>query len=101
MCYRFYWILFIVLGFALPVNVPVEYWGESWVNSLLVIGATRLVVTTHVAWLVNSALLVWGLKRGDRLMSAFYNILHYYRLLAYMPKSHTTVIIDRDGIHCM
>lgn len=63
---KFYWILFIVLGLLLPINVPMEYWGESLVNSFLIIGATRLMITTHISWLVNSALLVWGLKKGAK-----------------------------------
>lgn len=101
MYYRFYWILFIVLGLALPIYMAVQYWDESWKYSLLVIGPARLMITTHIAWLMNSALLVWGLKKGDRLMFGFYNVLRYYKLLTNIPKSHATIVIDRDGIYCM
>ncbi|GAB1864918.1 Acyl-CoA Delta(11) desaturase [Camponotus japonicus] len=63
---KFYWVLFIVFGLLLPINVPMEYWGESLVNTFLIIGATRLMITTNISWLVNSALLVWGLERGAK-----------------------------------
>jgi len=63
---KFYWIFFITLGFLLPVNVAVKYLGESYINSFLIIGAARLMITTNISWLVNSALLVWGLKKGDK-----------------------------------
>ncbi|EFN78052.1 acyl-CoA Delta(11) desaturase [Harpegnathos saltator] len=92
---RFYWILFIVLGFLLPVRVPVMYWGESFVNSVLVIGVARLIITTHIAWLVNSALLVWGMKKGARypindnsvffLMKSYW--LNYHYILPWDWKS--------------
>lgn len=102
MLHRFYWLLFIILGILLPVNAPIEYWDESFVNSWLVIGAARLVVATHISWLVNSAALVWGLKKGDRLISYFINtrdtISLIFRLFYKMPKSHGTVLVDEDGI---
>lgn len=63
---KFYWILFIVLGVLLPVNVATDYLDESYTNAFLIIGAARLVVTANISWLVNSALLVWGLKKGDK-----------------------------------
>ncbi|XP_070159131.1 acyl-CoA Delta-9 desaturase [Polyergus mexicanus] len=63
---KFYWILFIVFGLLLPTNVPIEYWNESIINSILIIGAGRLMITTHIAWLVNSALLIWGLEKGAK-----------------------------------
>lgn len=63
---KFYWIFFIVLGLLLPIYVAVEYWDESFTNSFLIIGAARLLIATNISWLVNSALLVWGLKKGDK-----------------------------------
>ncbi|CAL1689307.1 unnamed protein product [Lasius platythorax] len=63
---KLYWILFIVFGLLLPINAPVEYWGESLANSFLIIGAARLMITTNISWLVNSALLVWGLEKGAK-----------------------------------
>lgn len=62
----FYWILFIIFGLLLPINAPLEYWDESMANSFLIIGAARLMITTHISWLVNSALLVWGLEKGAK-----------------------------------
>ncbi|XP_029161007.1 acyl-CoA Delta(11) desaturase [Nylanderia fulva] len=62
---KLYWIFFII-GFLLPINVPSEYFDESLANCFLIIGTARLMVTTHISWLVNSALLVWGLERGAK-----------------------------------
>ncbi|XP_012529365.1 acyl-CoA Delta(11) desaturase [Monomorium pharaonis] len=61
-----YYILFIVFGFLLPINVAIKYCDESYVNAFLIIGAARLLITTNISWLVNSALLVWGLKEGAK-----------------------------------
>ncbi|XP_012215660.1 acyl-CoA Delta-9 desaturase isoform X2 [Linepithema humile] len=89
---KFYWLLFIIFGVLLPINAPIEYWDESFINSWLIIGAARLLITTHISWLVNSAVLVWGLKMGAKLISYFVNmrdtISLIYRLLYKMPKSH-------------
>ncbi|XP_012062686.1 PREDICTED: acyl-CoA Delta(11) desaturase [Atta cephalotes] len=63
---KFYWILFIVLGFVLPIHAAVVYWDESYTNSFLIIGAARLLITTNISWLINSALLIWGLKKGSK-----------------------------------
>ncbi|XP_032666234.1 acyl-CoA Delta(11) desaturase-like [Odontomachus brunneus] len=63
---KFYHILFFVLGLLLPMYVPVTYWDESFWYTFFVIGATRLMITTHISWLVNSALSVWGLQKEDR-----------------------------------
>lgn len=71
-CYRFYWVLFII-SFLLTVNVPIHYWDESVLNAFFVIGAARFVITTNIVWLVNSALLIWGLKKGDRLDILFHS----------------------------
>ncbi|TGZ53154.1 acyl-CoA Delta-9 desaturase-like [Temnothorax longispinosus] len=62
---KFYWIFFL-LGLLVPVYVTIEYLDESYINSFLIIGAARLLITTNISWLVNSALLVWGLKKGDK-----------------------------------
>lgn len=63
---RFYWIFFIVLTLLIPINIPVAYWNESLATSVLIMGATRLMITTNISWLVNSAMLLWGLKKGDK-----------------------------------
>ncbi|XP_020286514.1 acyl-CoA Delta(11) desaturase-like [Pseudomyrmex gracilis] len=63
---KLYWILFIIFGLLLPINIPIEFWDESLLNAFLIIGAARLTITTHFAWLLNSAVLVWGLTKEDR-----------------------------------
>lgn len=97
--HRFYWIFFM-LGLLLSVYVPIKYWDESYTNSFLIIGATRLLITTNISWLVNSALLVWGLKKGDKLISIFHTFSLLYKLFFEMPKSHDTVLVDEDRIRC-
>ncbi|XP_014231255.1 acyl-CoA desaturase [Trichogramma pretiosum] len=65
----FYWPMFIVIGLLLPINAPAEYWGESIKNTVFILGFFRLAVTTNLSWLVNSAMLIWGLKPGDKFPS--------------------------------
>ncbi|XP_043273756.1 acyl-CoA Delta-9 desaturase [Venturia canescens] len=63
---RFYWPLFIVVGLLLPINAPAEYWDESLLNTVFALGFFRLAVTANLAWLINSGVLIWGLKPGDK-----------------------------------
>ncbi|XP_012276448.1 acyl-CoA Delta(11) desaturase [Orussus abietinus] len=63
---RFYWLMFIIVGLLLPINAPAEYWGESIANSVLILGFFRLAISLHMSWLVNSAMLIWGLSPGDK-----------------------------------
>lgn len=81
------------------MNAPAEYWGESIVNSLFILGFFRLLVTTHITWLVNSAMLIWGMESGSKLLSIFTTIRLLIMLFYNMPKSHGTVMINDKGIH--
>lgn len=58
---RFYWVMMPILALLMPINAPVEYWGETIFNSVCVLGLLRYIVVLHAAWLVNSSLLIWGL----------------------------------------
>jgi stearoyl-CoA desaturase (Delta-9 desaturase) len=62
---QLYFLAMPVLAFLLPVNAPTEYWGESLVTSLCVVGAIRQVVVLHAAWLVTSGPLLFGLVHGQ------------------------------------
>ena len=53
-------------GLLLPVNIPVEYFGEELLISVFVAGFFRLALTLHYAWLINNATIVWGLDPLDR-----------------------------------
>lgn len=63
---RLYWIFFPFLGLLLPMNAPAEYWEESIMNSIFILGFLRLAVSYQISCLVNSAMLIWGLKPGDK-----------------------------------
>nr|CAD7407324.1 unnamed protein product [Timema cristinae] len=84
---RFYWLLMPVLCLLLPINAPVEYWGETIFNSFFVVGVLRYCVTLHLAWLVDSAVVVWGIDPEDKttadsnlvfiLTKSFWPFYHY------------------------
>ncbi|KAG7213576.1 hypothetical protein KM043_002831 [Ampulex compressa] len=61
-----YWVLFIIIGLLIPIIVPIECWGECPIVSLFVMGFFRLGVSSNMAWLVNSGLLIWGLTPGEK-----------------------------------
>lgn len=75
-----------------------EYWNETLLNSICIMGFLRLLINSSVSRMVNSAILVWGLKQGDKLMSILYIIRLLYMFFFKIPKSHGTVMIDYDGI---
>lgn len=92
-----YWPLFLVFGLLLPTNAPAEYWGESVKNSIFILCFLRLAITINAAWLVNSGMLIWGLKPGDKLIALLHTMSLFYNLFFKMPKSHGTVMIDEHG----
>lgn len=67
-----YWLVFGIFGLLLPLNAPLEYWDESMANVVLITGILRFAITANVAWLVNSALLIWGNDgNNDSIISVF------------------------------
>ncbi|XP_011303352.1 acyl-CoA desaturase [Fopius arisanus] len=63
---KFYWPLFLIVGLLLPINAPAEYWGESIINSVFILGFLRLTVLMNISFLVNSAMHIWGLNLTDK-----------------------------------
>lgn len=55
-----------IVSLLLPINAPVEYWNESVLVSIFVVGFLRITVLLHGAWLVMSAFIVWGLDPLDK-----------------------------------
>ncbi|KAJ8721551.1 hypothetical protein PYW07_002326 [Mythimna separata] len=92
---RLYWGLYAVLFLLLPLNAPLEYWDDSVLSSVFVIGFLRYLVTLHASWLIESAICVWGLRPGEKsppdsnavfiLNKTFWP--HYHYLVPYDYKS--------------
>ncbi|XP_059475816.1 acyl-CoA Delta-9 desaturase [Neocloeon triangulifer] len=62
---RLYWFVMPVFAFLLPINAPCEYWDESLITSLCIVGAIRHIIVLHYAWLVTSGPLLYGLKHDQ------------------------------------
>lgn len=68
-------------------------------NSVFILGFLRLVVACQMSWMVNSAMLIWGLKPGDKLGSIYDTLNLFFTLVFFkLPKSHGTIVIDGDGV---
>lgn len=91
--------LFLIVGILLPINAPAEYWSESIGVTIFVIGFLRLAVLLNVSWLVNSAMLIWGLKSHEKLKSIIDTTSLLFTLFFDRPRSHATVVIDSQGIY--
>ncbi|XP_077287376.1 acyl-CoA Delta-9 desaturase [Arctopsyche grandis] len=63
---RFYWILYPIIFLLLPINAPVDYWGDSIMNSVFIMGFLRYALVINGSWLINSASIVWGLNPEDK-----------------------------------
>ncbi|CAK1540460.1 unnamed protein product [Leptosia nina] len=63
---RFYWVLYGVLFILLPLNAPLEYWDDSIMSSIFVIGFLRYCLVLHASWLIESGVALWGLKEGEK-----------------------------------
>ncbi|XP_046629802.1 acyl-CoA Delta-9 desaturase [Neodiprion virginianus] len=100
---RFYWIIMPIFGLLLPINAPVEYWGESVMNSIFILGFLRFALTVNVSWLINSANLIWGLKPGQKYPPDENSIFlvrksywpHYHYMLPWDYKSGEFGTYDR------
>ncbi|KAJ2942657.1 hypothetical protein O0L34_g2128 [Tuta absoluta] len=64
--HRLYWLVYGVLFLLLPLNAPLEYWDDTVLVSLFVIGFLRYLVVLHAAWLVDSGIALWGLQDGEK-----------------------------------
>lgn len=62
---KYYWYIFFFVAILLPINAPMEYWGESTINAIFSVILFH-TIALHTAWLVNSSILVWGLQPNDK-----------------------------------
>lgn len=63
---RFYWLLYPILFVLLPINAPLEYWGDTVQAAIFVAFSLRYLLVLNVAWLINSAHLIWGLDKNHK-----------------------------------
>lgn len=63
---KLYWVLYAIIFLLLPLNAPLEYWDDSVLSAVFVIGLLRYGIVLHASWLVESALCVWGLRPGEK-----------------------------------
>ena len=61
---RFYWVLYFFLHVLLPINAPLEYWGDTIPAAIFVTFSLRYLIVLNVCWLINSAHFVWGLNKN-------------------------------------
>ncbi|XP_067619750.1 acyl-CoA Delta-9 desaturase [Eurosta solidaginis] len=60
---KYYWVLYFFLHVLLPVNAPLEYWGDSIAAATFVTFSLRYLIVLNVCWLINSAHFIWGLDK--------------------------------------
>ncbi|KAK9504997.1 hypothetical protein O3M35_009154 [Rhynocoris fuscipes] len=61
-----YYIIMPIIGILIPINFAIDYLGESALVAIFVIGFLRITLLLHASWLVESALLLWGLDPNDK-----------------------------------
>ncbi|XP_069356422.1 acyl-CoA Delta-9 desaturase-like isoform X2 [Maniola hyperantus] len=72
---KFFIPLFLLLNVILPVAIPIYFWDETLLNSLVVSFVTRFTITLNIAFCVNSFAHVWGNKPYDRFIKSVENKL--------------------------
>lgn len=113
----YYWLLYPVVFLLLPINAPVEYWGESIMNSVFILGFLRYAIVLHASWFINSGALVWGLKPGDKLVvllllnpsskeiKLFWKVITFHQasylntLVSY--RSFSLITLIRNALSCV
>lgn len=68
--YYYFYHLFIVLGIAIPVLVPVAFWSESLYTSFLISFVLRYLANLHTSWIINSVAHYWGFRPYDEHIEA-------------------------------
>ncbi|XP_049306390.1 acyl-CoA Delta-9 desaturase [Bactrocera dorsalis] len=61
---KYYWVLYFFLHVLLPINAPLEYWGDSIAAATFVAFSLRYLIVLNVCWLINSAHFIWGLDKN-------------------------------------
>ncbi|KPJ12049.1 Acyl-CoA desaturase 1 [Papilio machaon] len=89
---NFYWLLYAVLFLLLPLNAPLEYWNDSVMSAVFVMGFLRYALVLHAAWLVESGFCIWGLKENDKYPSD--SNLVFFINQSFWPHYH--YLIPRD-----
>ncbi|KAL0850519.1 hypothetical protein ABMA28_012307 [Loxostege sticticalis] len=64
--YRHFRTIYFLLGFLLPVWVPVHFFNESLVNAVFVCYFLRFVYSLHVTWFINSLAHKYGTRPYDK-----------------------------------
>ncbi|XP_046740926.1 acyl-CoA Delta-9 desaturase-like [Diprion similis] len=59
----------IIFCIAIPVAVPVIFWGETLLHAILTQCFIRYVLVLHFIWSVNSVAHLWGDRPYNRLIS--------------------------------
>ncbi|XP_035441200.2 acyl-CoA Delta-9 desaturase-like [Spodoptera frugiperda] len=62
---KYYYHLYFLLAFLIPVWVPVHFFGEPVLHSILVVYFARYVLQLNGTWLVNSAAHLYGTRPYD------------------------------------
>ncbi|CAB0011588.1 unnamed protein product [Nesidiocoris tenuis] len=59
---KYYYLLYAILAFGIPISVPALFWGESWSNGILFCYFFRYMITLHGTWTVNSIAHFYGYR---------------------------------------
>ncbi|CAK1579264.1 unnamed protein product [Parnassius mnemosyne] len=63
---KYYYPLYVIFALFIPVWVPIQYFGETFWNSLLVCYFFRYCYQLNGTWLVNSAAHLYGTRPYDK-----------------------------------
>ncbi|XP_013193953.1 acyl-CoA Delta-9 desaturase-like [Amyelois transitella] len=63
---KYFFPLYLIFAFLIPVWIPIAYFNETWLNSLLCCYFFRYTLSLHGTWLVNSAAHLYGTRPYDK-----------------------------------
>lgn len=67
----YYYYIALPVCFLLPTFLPMYFWDESWITAFTFCGCTRLAITFHSTWCINSVAHLYGYKPYDKSLHAF------------------------------
>ncbi|RZC35592.1 acyl-CoA Delta(11) desaturase, partial [Asbolus verrucosus] len=62
---KYFWLIFLILTLLVAINTPLEYWNETVLNSVFIVGWFRYTVTYHFTMLIHSAINIFDFNKTD------------------------------------
>ena len=83
--------MYVVICVLLPINAPLEYWGDTVSAAIFVTFSLRYLIVLNVCWLINSAHFIWALDKSSKTSDS--NMI-FFVTKSFWPQYHYLLPAD-------